>query len=180
MSRSGDGRIIENPCPECRGTGKTKGKKTISLKIPPGVETGSRLKLSGEGEIGAQGGPPGDLYVVITVKEHSIFKREGQDVICETPISFSQAALGCEIEVPTLDGAVKLDIPEGTQTGTTFRLRGRGFPKLRGYGRGDQHVKVKVVTPTHLSAEQKEILRQLSDNMGDDKKGFFGKIFKDR
>ena len=138
-----------------------KKTRKIHVKIPAGVDNDSRLRIAHEGEAGTLGGPSGDLYVYITVRPHSIFKRENDDVICEFPLTFVQAALGCEVEVPTLDGRVKLTIPEGTQTGTSFRLRGRGITKLRGYGRGDQHVKVKVVTPTKLTEEQKRILRNL-------------------
>ncbi len=178
---NGCGTTVENPCRECGGTGRRRQERTIKVKIPPGVDNGSRLRMAGEGEGGANNGPAGDLYIYIGVRPHKYFRREEDNVLCEFPISFSQAALGAEVEVPTLDGKVKLTIPEGTQTGTTFRMRGRGFPKLRGYGRGDQHVKVKVNTPTHLNDEQKELLRQLGDlpfGDGDDKKGFFGKIFK--
>ncbi len=178
---NGRGTIVDSPCRECGGTGRKRQERTIKVKIPPGVDNGSRLRMAGEGEGGVNNGPPGDLYIYIGVKPHKYFRREEDNVLCEFPISFSQAALGAEVEVPTLDGKVKLTIPEGTQTGTTFRMRGRGFPKLRGYGRGDQHVKVKINTPTHLSEEQKELLRQLGDlplDDGDDKKGFFGKIFK--
>ena len=158
-----------------------KNRKLV-VNVPAGVDNGSRLRMAGEGEGGKNGGSAGDLFIYISVRPHKIFRRDGDNVFLEQNISFAEAALGAEIEVPTLDGNVKLDIPEGTQTGTTFRLRGRGFPKLRGYGRGDQHVKVKVVTPTRLTNEQKDLLRQLGDikNDGDDKKGFFGKIFKDK
>ena len=161
-------------------------EKTVHVKIPAGVDTGSRLRMQGEGEAGPNGGPAGDLYIYIKVKPHKLFKREEDDILCDYEISFTQAALGDEVEVPTLEGKVSLNIPEGTQGGTTFRLRGRGFPRLRGYGRGDQHVKIKVVTPTHLNAEQKELLKKLDsdyqkkekDDSGSEKgKGFFGKIF---
>jgi len=179
-SCGGSGSVIKEPCPDCGGSGRLRKNRKLVVHVPAGVDNGSRLRMAGEGEGGKNGGPPGDLFIYISVRPHKIFKRDGDHVFLEQPISFVEAALGAAIEVPTLDGEVKLDIPEGTQTGTTFRLRGRGFPKLRGYGRGDQHVKVKVVTPTHLSSEQKELLRQISDNVGDDKKGFFGKIFKDR
>ena len=165
---AGAGKVIESPCPECRGSGRVKGKKSISLKIPAGVETGSRLKLSGEGESGAQGGPPGDLYVVISVREHPIFQREGQDVICEIPISFVQAALGCELEVPTLEGKVRLKIPVGTQSGKVLKLAGKGIPVLQGYGRGDQMVVVRVETPTHLTARQKGLLEEFAREGGED------------
>ncbi|MDO4581103.1 MAG: molecular chaperone DnaJ [Bacillota bacterium] len=180
----GTGSIIKEPCPQCSGSGRQRNSRTLKVKIPPGVDTGSRLRMAGEGDGGANGGPFGDLYIYIKVKPHKFFRRDGDNVLCEFPLSFSEAALGTEIDVPTLEGKVKLNIPEGTQTGTTFRLRGRGFPKLRGYGRGDQHVKVKVLTPTKLSEQQKELLRQLgelpAERDNDDKKGggLFGKMFK--
>jgi molecular chaperone DnaJ len=177
----GMGTIIEKVCKHCRGSGKVRKVRKIHVKIPAGVDNGSRLRVANEGEAGNQGGPPGDLYVYINVKPHKSFIRENDDVICELRISFTQAALGAEVEVPTLDGNVKLTIPEGTQTGTSFRLRGRGIPKLRGYGRGDHHVKVKVVTPTKLSEEQKELLREFdakgtNEQSSDKGKGFFNKV----
>lgn len=158
----GEGRIVEQPCPECRGAGLTRDAATLAVKIPAGVETGSRLKLTGEGERGLRGGPAGDLYVVITVKPHPIFERQGDDVVCEVPISFVQAALGTEIEVPTLEGKVSLKIPAGTQSGKVFRLKGKGIPRLSAYGRGDQHVVVKVETPTGLSAKQRKLLEEFA------------------
>ncbi len=182
----GKGTIIEKPCKSCDGSGRVRQEKKLHIKIPAGVDTGSRLRMQSEGEAGPNGGPAGDLYIYIKVKPHKIFKRNEDDILCDYEISFTQAALGDEVEVPTLEGKVALNIPEGTQSGTTFRLRGRGFPRLRGYGRGDQHVKIKVVTPTHLNAEQKELLRQLDKNYQKDKKdggdkekgkGFFGNIF---
>ncbi|MEG1661438.1 MAG: molecular chaperone DnaJ, partial [Clostridiales bacterium] len=129
---NGAGSIIKEPCPDCGGTGRMKQTRVIQVKIPPGVDTGSRLRMSGEGEGGVNGGPAGDLFVYITVNAHKYFKRQGDNVLCDFPLNFTQAALGAEVDVPTLDGKVKLSVPEGTQTGTTFRLRGRGFPKLRG------------------------------------------------
>ena len=179
----GKGTIITENCPDCSGSGRKRKQRTLKVNIPAGVDNGSRLRMQGEGEGGVNGGPPGDLFIYISVKPHKIFKRDGDHVYLDQQISFTQAALGAELDVPTLDGTVKLTVPEGTQTGTTFRLRGRGFPKLKGYGRGDQHVKVKVTTPTHLSEVQKEMLRQfdrVSADGGedDDKKGFLGKIFK--
>ncbi|MGI6065136.1 MAG: molecular chaperone DnaJ [Bacillota bacterium] len=177
----GTGTIIENICKHCAGSGKVRKVRKIHVKIPAGVDSGSRLRVANEGEAGELGGPPGDLYVYLSVRPHKVFKRENDDVYCEFPISFVQAALGFEAEVPTLDGKVKLNIPEGTQTGTSFRLRGRGIPKLRGYGRGDHFVKVKVITPTKLNDEQKKLLRELdaslSDNQQTEKaKGFFNKV----
>jgi len=176
----GAGRIIEHPCPECRGSGRIRGKRSLSLRIPAGVETGSRLKLSGEGESGPQGGAPGDLYVVIEVRPHPIFQREGQEVICEVPISFSQAALGCELEVPTLDGKVKLKVPTGTQSGKVLKLTGKGIPVLQGYGRGDQLVVLRVETPTQLTARQKELLEEFARAGGEEfnplGKSFFDKV----
>jgi molecular chaperone DnaJ len=132
------------------------------VKVPPGVETGNRLKLAGEGGQGTKGGPNGDLYVLLSVREHPIFSRDGNDVICEIPISFTQAALGCEIEVPSLDGRLNLKIPEGTQSAKTFRMRGKGIPSLQGYGRGDQLVVIRVETPVNLSRKQKDLLEEFA------------------
>ncbi|MDN5347501.1 MAG: molecular chaperone DnaJ [Clostridia bacterium] len=178
----GSGQIISTPCKACRGRGQVERTRKIKVKVPPGVDTGSRLRLAGEGEAGLRGGPPGDLYVYINVLPHKFFQREGYDVICEVPISFVQAALGDEIEVPTLDGKVRLKIPEGTQGGTSFRLRGKGIPRLGAVGRGDQHVKIRVVTPVNLTERQKEILRQFAREYGWEPveqgkdKGFFKKV----
>jgi molecular chaperone DnaJ len=158
----GSGRVIEKPCGVCRGAGQVRKTRTIHVKIPPGVDTGNRLRVSGEGEAGERGGPRGDLYVYINVRPHRLFKREGNEVICEVPITFAQAALGDEIEVPTLEGSTKIKIPEGVQHGTEFRLRGKGFPDVNGYGRGDQFVKVKIITPTKLSERQKQLLREFA------------------
>jgi molecular chaperone DnaJ len=150
------------------------------LKIPAGVETGTRLKLNNEGEAGTQGGPPGDLYVVITVSDHSIFQREGREVICEVPISYAQAALGCELDVPTLDGKMKIKIPAGTQSGKVLKLSGKGIPSLQGYGRGDQLVVVRVETPTGLTPRQKELLEEFAKEGGEEihplGKNFFDKV----
>lgn len=158
----GVGKIIDKPCPTCRGAGQVRKTRNIKVNVPAGVDNGSRLRLAGEGEAGLRGGPPGDLYVYIHVKPHRIFKREGDDLICEIPISFIQAALGDEFEVPTLDGKAKLKVPEGTQTGTVFRMKGKGIPHINGYGQGDQHVRVKVVTPVKLNEKQKELLKEFS------------------
>ncbi len=164
----GEGKRITDPCSECHGSGLTRSQKTLSLKIPAGVESGNRLKLNSEGEPGVQGAPPGDLYVVITVKDHPIFEREGQDIVCEIPISFAQATLGCELEAPTLEGKVNLKIPAGTQSGKTFKLSGKGIPSLQGYGRGDELVVVRVETPTKLTARQKELLEEFSREGGEE------------
>jgi molecular chaperone DnaJ len=137
-----------------------KKRKKIHVKIPAGVDDGQQLRLAGQGEPGINGGPPGDLYIVFHVEPHEFFERDGDDIYCEMPITFTQAALGGEIEVPTLYGKVKLKIPAGTQTGTKFRLKGKGVPNVRGYGQGDQHIRVRVVTPTKLTERQKQLLRE--------------------
>ena len=176
----GEGRIIKDKCPECAGEGRVRVSKTLSIKVPAGVETGSRLRLQGEGEAGSRGGPSGDLYVVITVKEHPIFTRDGEDVLCDVPIFFTQAALGAEIDVPTIEGKVKMKVPQGTQSGAHFRLKGKGIARLGGYGRGDQIVKVIVETPTKLTQRQKELLDEFAKISGHDvnpmSKGFFEKV----
>jgi molecular chaperone DnaJ len=164
----GEGKVITTPCPECHGKGKIRKTRKLHIKIPAGVDTGSRIRLAGEGEAGLRGGPPGDLYVYIEVRPHKIFERHGDDIYLEMPITFVQAALGDEIKVPTLEGKAALRIPEGTQTGTVFRLRGQGIPHLKGSGRGDQHVKVVVVTPTKLSEEQKKLLRDFAKVSGEE------------
>lgn len=176
----GQGQIISNPCPVCSGSGVTRKFHTISVKIPPGVDTGSRLKLRGEGEYGSLGGPSGDLYVVLMVKEHPIFSREGLEVICEVPISFVSATLGAEIEVPTLEGKVKMKVPPGTQSNAVFRLKGKGIKDVHGYRRGDEHVRVVVETPTQLTARQKQLLKEFAEEGGEEAhpiaKGFFDKV----
>jgi len=156
----GQGRVLEHPCPSCRGLGQVKAERTLTVKIPAGVETGTRLKLAGEGESGVRGGPPGDLYVVITVQEHPIFARHGDDLYCEVPISFTQAALGAQIEIPTLSGRAVLKIPPGSQTGTELRIKGKGLPNVRGYGRGDLAARIFVEVPTHLTAKQRDLLEE--------------------
>ncbi|AYO30282.1 molecular chaperone DnaJ [Biomaibacter acetigenes] len=176
----GRGTIVEAPCPNCHGSGQVRANRKIKVKVPAGVDTGSRLRISGEGEPGERGGPPGDLYVVIRVKPHKLFTRHGDDLIYEAHISFVQAALGDEIEIPTLEGKIKLKIPEGTQPGTNFRLKAKGIPHIKGYGRGDMHVRVNVVIPERLNEKQKEILRKFADISGEElkgpSKGFFGKM----
>jgi molecular chaperone DnaJ len=159
---NGQGKIIRDKCGNCHGSGQVKKQRTIHVKIPAGVDEGAQLRISGEGEAGLRGGPSGDLYVVIRVKPHDFFEREGEDIYCEIPLTFAQAALGDEIEIPTLTEKIKLKIPPGTQTDTYFRLKGKGVPRLRGYGQGDQHVKAVIVTPTNLNEEQKELLREFS------------------
>lgn len=159
----GRGKIIKTPCSTCKGKGKVRRTKQIKVKIPAGVDDGQSVRVRGEGSAGINGGPAGDLLVEIYIKRHALFEREGADVLCEMPISFTQAALGAEIEVPTLDGKVRYTVPEGTQTGTTFRLRGKGIPYVGSKNRGDQLVTVVVETPTKLTKEQKELLRKLED-----------------
>lgn len=163
----GKGQVIRERCGTCSGQGKVKKQRKIHVKIPAGVDDGAQLRMSGEGEGGLRGGPSGDLYIVIRVKSHEFFEREGDDIYCEIPLTFAQAALGDEIEIPTLTEKVKLKIPAGTQTGTYFRLRGKGVPRLRGVGQGDQHVKVVLVTPTKLTDEQRDLLRQFAGLSGE-------------
>ncbi len=166
----GTGTVISDPCDECHGQGRIKEQKTLSVKVPAGVDTGDRIRLANEGEAGENGGPAGDLYVQIQVKEHPIFKRDDADLYCEVPISFATAALGGELEVPTLDGRVKLKVPEGTQTGKLFRMRGKGVKPVRDNVVGDLLCRVVVETPVKLSARQKELLRELEGTMKDNKK----------
>jgi len=158
----GAGQIVSHPCTHCRGAGQVNTVRRVSVKIPAGVDTGSRLRLSGEGEAGIGGGPPGDLYVIVHVEPHDFFKREGQDVICQVPVSMVQATLGGEIKVPTLDGEKALQIPKGTQFGDVFRFRGVGIPSLRNGNRGDQIIQVLVRTPTGLNRKQETLLRQFA------------------
>jgi len=158
----GKGRIVRNPCKNCRGQGRIEKERTLEIKIPAGVETGSRLRVAGEGEAGVNGGPSGDLYVVIHVKEHENFERQGANLYSAVPISFAQAALGAEIKVRTLDGEEDLKVPAGTQTGTVFRLKHHGMPNLSGRGKGDLFVAVTLVTPKTLTKEQRKLLEQLS------------------
>lgn len=166
----GEGRVITNPCKTCGGAGVVKIRKKVSLQIPPGVDTGSRLRLRGEGEAGERGGPAGDLYVIIYVEPHEFFKREGDDIIWRAPLSFATAALGGEIDVPTLNGAKKIQIPKGTQPGEIFRLRGEGIPHLHGRGRGDQIIQAIVQVPQKLTKRQKELLEEFAD-LEEEKKG---------
>jgi len=163
QSCQGTGKIVKNVCKECRGEGRVPKEETLEIKIPAGVDNGSRLRIGGGGEAGVQGGPPGDLYVVLFVKEHEFFERQENNVYCTIPVSFPQAALGTKINVPTLEGDEMLEIPEGTQSGSIFRLRNKGIPSLSGKGRGDQFVTVNIVTPTKLNREQKKLLEQFAE-----------------
>jgi len=176
----GQGSVVTDPCEVCRGTGATRKTSTLQVKIPAGVDNGARLKLRGEGESAPGGGAPGDLYILIHVREHPLFKRQDTTVICDIPISFPHAALGTEIEVPTLEGKIKLKIPAGTQSGNVFRLRGKGIQDLQSSGRGDQLVRVMVETPKKLSARQRELLEEFARLDGADvhpmSKGFFEKV----
>lgn len=183
----GTGQVIPNPCSECNGSGQVAKERQLSLNIPAGVDTGSRIRVSGEGEVGARGGPAGDLYVFITVKPHETFRRDRDDIYLELPLTFSQAALGTEVLLPTIHGSDHLlTIPEATQTGTQFRLRGKGVPRLSGGGKGDMNVIVTVVTPPKLSKQQRALLEQLGEitpppKIGDKtpgkEKSFFEKLF---
>jgi molecular chaperone DnaJ len=176
----GQGTIIKEPCSACGGAGRVRTMHTLSVKIPAGVDSGSRLKLRAEGETAPAGGVPGDLYVVIHVEPHPIFVRDNLDIICDVPISFVQAALGAEIDVPTLDGKVKMKIPAGTQSGKVFRLKGKGVKDVQGFQQGDQHVRVTVETPTRLTTKQKELLKEFAALGGEEvnplSKGFFDKM----
>ena len=162
----GTGKLVKDPCPGCGGKGKVRRQRTISVNIPAGIDDGQTISLRGQGHAGANGGPKGDLLITVSVKAHPLFERDGSSILFEMPISFVQAALGAEVEVPTLDGKVKYTIPEGTQTGTTFRLRGKGVPYLNGSSRGDQFVTVNIETPKNLTKEQKELLRKFGDATG--------------
>jgi molecular chaperone DnaJ len=177
---NGQGQIVTSPCPKCDGAGARRQTFNVNVKIPAGVDAGSRLKLRGEGEAGENGGPSGDLYVLLDVDEHPIFARDGNDLICEVPLSIAQAALGTEVEVPTLDGSAKVKVPAGTQSGQLFRLRGRGVADVNGYGTGDELVKIIVETPRKLSARQRELLEEFAKLSGEDvhpmSKSFLDKV----
>jgi molecular chaperone DnaJ len=164
---SGAGEIVRDRCAECRGQGRVEGQQTINVRIPAGVDTGTRLRLTGEGEAGIAGGPAGDLYVVVNVKNHELFERDGPDLHCQVPVTMVQGALGAEIDVPTLDGKVKLKIPTGTQSGKVLRLRNKGLPTLRTTSRGDQLLHIFVETPTQLSRSQRELLEQFAEQSED-------------
>jgi molecular chaperone DnaJ len=177
---NGQGTVIKERCRSCDGTGVMQTTQSLNLKIPPGVDHGSRLKLRGEGESGRNGGPPGDLFVVLGVREHPLFARQGNDIVCEVPISFPQAALGAEIEVPTLKEKTKVKVHAGTQSGTVVRLKGKGAPDLRGSGRGDQLVRIVVEIPRKLTSRQRELLEEFARSSGAEmnplSKGFFDKV----
>jgi molecular chaperone DnaJ len=160
---NGAGRVIRTPCPKCRGSGSLRDMREIKVRIPAGVDDGSKLKLRGEGESGLRGGPTGDLYVVLHVASHPLFARDGSDIICELPVAMTKAALGAKLDVPTLEGVVKMAIPPGTQTGTLFRLKGKGTADLRSGGVGDQIVRVVVETPVKLTRQQKELLQKFEE-----------------
>ncbi len=161
----GSGQVITDPCPKCKGEGRILRQKSVDAKVPAGVEDGTRIRFAGLGEAGVHGGPPGDLYVVLHVKDHAFFEREGNDLHCVVPISFTQAALGAEITVPTLEGDHVLKVPEATQSGTTLRVRGKGVPVLNGRGKGDLYVEVRVQTPGKLSKRQRELLQELEGSL---------------
>ena len=178
----GRGKIIKEPCKDCRGSGMVRRRRKIQASVPAGIDNGQTISIRGQGHAGKNGGPEGDLLVTITVRPHELFRREGTSVLCEAPITFPQAVLGAELEIPTIDGKVKYDIPEGTQSGTTFRLKGKGIPALNGRGRGDQYVTVYIETPRNLNREQKEALKKFAEAVGEnnyeERKSFFRKFKK--
>ncbi|OUP56684.1 molecular chaperone DnaJ [Butyricicoccus pullicaecorum] len=176
----GTGKIIRKPCKKCGGTGKMRKSRTLKVKIPAGIDDGQSIQLRGQGNAGLNGGPSGDVIVTISIRPHPLFTRDGNNVICEIPISFPQAALGDTLQVPTIDGKVEYTIPEGTQTGTVFRLRGKGIQNVNGRGRGDQYVRVNIEVPTHLTDHQKHLLRDFEASTTDEnqtqRKGFWDKV----
>ena len=178
----GKGKIVKTPCEHCGGNGQVHRRRTVKVNIPAGIDDGQTISLRAQGHEGKNGGSKGDLLLVISVAPHDIFKRDGIHVYLDAPITFTQAVLGGELEIPTIDGKVKYEIPEGTQTGTTFRLRGKGIPQVNGRGRGDQYVTVYIETPRNLTKDQKEALKRFSESLGErnyeEKKGFFGKKSK--
>lgn len=178
----GKGKIIHQPCPDCHGTGSTRKRRTIKASVPAGIDNGQTISIRSQGSAGKNGGPAGDLLITITVRPHELFRREGTSVLCEVPVTFAQAVLGAELEIPTIDGKVKYDLPEGTQSGTTFRLKGKGIPAINGRGRGDQYVTVYIETPRNLNREQKEALRKFAESVGDnnyeERRKFFKKFKK--
>jgi molecular chaperone DnaJ len=179
----GTGKIITNPCGTCSGSGRIRKVRERTVKIPAGAESGNRLRLIGEGDAGEHGGPAGDLYLVLHVRDHDVFERRGNDLVCEVPVSFARAALGDVLQVPVINGTEELKIPEGTQSGQVFTLRGRGLPDVNGRGKGDEHVLIKVQVPHKLTPEQREMLKQFAATMGEqindtsDKRGIMGRLF---
>ena len=178
----GKGKIIHQPCKDCRGSGSVRRRKTIQATVPAGIDNGQTISIRGQGNAGKNGGPAGDRLITITVRAHELFRREGTSVLCEAPITFTQAVLGAELEIPTIDGKVKYTLPEGTQSGTTFRLKGKGIPAINGRGRGDQYVTVYIETPRNLNREQKEALKKFAEAVGEnnyeERKKFFKKFKK--
>lgn len=176
----GAGKTVDKPCKDCDGRGQKEQERTLAVKVPGGVNDGTRLRFVGEGEAGRGGGPRGDLYIVLSIKPHPLFTRDDENVLCEVPLSFPQAALGCSLDVPTLDGKVTMKIPSGTQPGALFRLKGKGIPALRGGGRGDQLVKVRIEVPKTLDDTQRDLLEKFAaasgDNVHPDHKSFFDKV----
>ncbi|MCI8329277.1 MAG: molecular chaperone DnaJ [Oscillibacter sp.] len=176
----GRGKIIQQPCKDCRGAGTVRGRKTIQASIPAGIDNGQTISIRGQGSAGKNGGPAGDLLITIAVRPHELFRREGTSVLLKVPVTFTQAVLGAELEIPTIDGNVKYDLPEGTQSGATFRLKGKGIPSINGRGRGDQYVTVYIETPKGLNREQKDALKKFAEAMGEsgnfeERKKFFKK-----
>jgi molecular chaperone DnaJ len=176
----GRGQIIKNPCKSCAGAGRVRRDRTLNVNIPVGVETGTRIRLAGEGEAGLRGGPPGDLYIFVEVEQHAIFERDNQNLYCRIPVSMTTAALGGEIDAPTLDGGrTRVRVPSGVQSGKQLRLRGKGMPALRGNGAGDLYIELAVETPVNLTARQKELLREFEDAGGDNSpetQDFFSRV----
>ncbi|WP_087066611.1 molecular chaperone DnaJ [Intestinibacillus massiliensis] len=176
----GTGKVIKTPCKKCGGNGKLRRSRTLSVHIPAGIDDGQSIQLRGQGGAGANGGPAGDVIVTVGIRPHPIFTREGSDVICEIPISFTQAALGDTLQVPTIDGKIEYQVPEGTQTGTVFRMRGKGIQNVNGRGRGDQYVRVNIEVPKNLTDKQKDLLREFEANATDEnhsaRKGFWDKV----
>jgi len=175
---SGEGHVIEHPCQACTGRGRREIERRLTVKVPAGVDDGSRIRIAGNGEAGIRNGPPGDLYVYLTVKPHAMFRRDGLDTFVDVPISFTQAALGAALSVPSLEGDVSVTLAPGTQTGTTMRLRGRGMPSVRGTQRGDHHVTVHVLVPSKLNKRQRELLEEYAQAGGDaiDERSFFERV----
>jgi molecular chaperone DnaJ len=177
----GEGKVVTSPCQSCAGQGRERVTRKIEIKVPAGVDEGTQIRLTGEGDAGRNGGSPGNLYVTLAVKKHKVFKRDGHDILLELPLNFAQAALGDEIAVPTLDGDFDLKVPAGSQTGRIFRIKEKGVPHLRGRGRGDQLVRVHVVTPQSLDASQKKLFKELARTLDgaklpQDDKSFFDKV----